>query len=108
MSEILTVRGAQRSYRLERAEKDYQEIVSTILQISGTSYLTEVSVVFNGDKAGSWDEGGSVFAGIVLTPDSLMKRIQHDPVFTGCDIENTLGNGVQYVNIDFNLEKGDE
>lgn len=33
MSEILTVRGAQRSYRLERAGKDYQEIVSTILQI---------------------------------------------------------------------------
>lgn len=37
-----------------------------------------------------------------------MERIKNDQVFTGCDIENTLANGVQYVNIDFNLEKGDE
>lgn len=106
--EIMTVRGVQKSYRIDRAGKDYKEIVSTILQIAGTSYLTDVSVVFNGDDAGSWDEGGSVFAGVVLTPDTLMKRIKNDPVFSGCDIENILANGVQYVNIDFNLERGDE
>lgn len=106
--EILTVCDAQKAYRLARSDKDYKDIVSTILQIAGTSYLTNVSVVFNGDDAGSWDEGGSVFAGFVLTPDTLMKRIKNDPVFSGCDIENTLANGVQYVNIDFNLEKGDE
>ena len=104
----MTVRSVQRSYRSNRAEKDYKEIVSTILQIAGTSYLNEVSVVFNGDDAGSWDEGGNVSAGFVLTPDTLMERIHNDPVFVGCDIENKLANGVQYVNIDFILEKGDE
>lgn len=107
-NEILTVRDAQKAYRLARSDADYKDIVDTILRIAGTSYCEEVSVVFNGDDVGVWSEDGLVFAGFILTPDALMKRIQHDPVFTGCDIENKLVNGVQYVNIDFNLEKGDE
>lgn len=107
-NEILTVCDAQKAYRLARSDADYKDIVDTILRIAGTSYCDEVSVVFNGDDVGAWSEDGLVFAGFVLTPDTLMKRIKNDPVFSGCDIENTLSNGVQRVNIDFNLEKGDE
>ena len=106
--EILTVRDAQKAYRLARSDADYKDIVDTILRIAGTSYCEEVSVVFNGDDVGAWSEDGLVFAGFVLTPGTLMERLRKDVAFTGCDIENILANGVQHVNIDFNLEKGDE
>lgn len=49
-----------------------------------------------------------ITAGSVLTPDSLVRRLKEDPRFVGCDIENTLVNGVQCVSVNFNLEKSDE
>lgn len=108
MSKILTVRAAQLSYRKSKAIIDYTALTDSILQKSFITFMDDVTIVFGGVEVAEWNDLSTITAGIVLTPDSLMRRLKVDPRFSGCDIENKLVNDVQYVNIDFNLEKGDE
>ena len=108
MSKILTVRAAQLSYRKSKAIIDYTALTDSILQKSFITFMDDVTIVFGGVEVAKWDDISVIMAGSVLTPDSLMRRLNKDPRFVGCDIENTLVNGVQCVSIDFNLEKSDE
>lgn len=108
MSKILTVRDAQLSYRKSKAIIDYTALTDSILQKSFITFMDDVTIVFGGVEVAEWNYLSTITAGIVLTPDSLMRRLKVDPRFSGCDIENTLVNGVQCVSIDFNLEKSDE
>lgn len=70
--------------------------------------MDDVTIVFGGVEVAEWDGISVITAGSVLTPDGLIRRLKEDPRFAGCDIDDTLVNGVQCVNIDFNVEKGDE
>lgn len=107
-NEILTVRAAQLAYRKNKASIDYTALTESILQKSLITFMDDVTIVFGGFEVAEWDDVSVITAGSVLTPDSLVRRLKEDPRFAGCDIENTLVNGVQCVTIDFNLEKGDE
>nr|DAT05511.1 MAG TPA: hypothetical protein [Caudoviricetes sp.] len=108
MSKILTVRAAQLSYRKSKAIIDYTALTDSILQKSFITFMDDVTIVFGGVEVAEWDGISVITAGSVLTPDSLIRRLKEDPRFAGCDIDDTLVNGVQCVNIDFNVEKGDE
>lgn len=107
-NEILTVRVAQLAYRKSQASIDYTALTESILQKTLITFMDDVTIVFGRFEVAKWDDISVITAGSMLTPDSLMRRLNKDPRFVGCDIENTLVNGVQCVSIDFNLEKSDE
>lgn len=107
-NEILTVRAAQLAYRKSKASIDYTALTESILQKSLITFIDEVTIVFGGFEVAEWNGVSVIKAGSVLTLNSLMRRLKEDPRFVGCDIEDTLVNGVQCVGVDFNLEKGDE